>query len=827
MNVQSAADGDPEDTIGGASDRKILKVDTSYSSGDDESSHWSDGKGWKNVAGKYIAMVDFDGSDTELCSDGNIVNLAVAGVNRIGALTGDCSYRITGTGIVLIDSIDIGEGRYLTLGTNTALYTEGSAAVFVLQEDGTYRLINEGITGILDEDYSLEDVRLVVPDGSSLTLSAIGIRSETWTPAGSSQTVTDTTIYPTLIPDDAGYPTHENGNVTVKEYASRLILGNNSTLIVENGGSVMLKGVSRNMGANTTAAEMVIRGSLDVRGIVEGGILDISDGGSLSGSGKVQSSKIKLAAGGSLSEDLLLEGGSLTISNLDLDKEPSVSATVKDSVIYLNGYGITVPELNVRGNTRLVVQSLNFGLNEIGNIDLSPQNRLEILSDEHDYYYAGQWRGTPRRILEDCFLEINGTITGGTVSALAGFVYYTGKKTDVLPLVPDGYASRVLISDIDMESSLNPLNMTQKEAFSRVTASQIPVLKCDVIYSQESDGTPARSWIKNDIATLAPLSKDKKDYTCESFMQAYDLHPEEYDYTSDDYHPAGGYPAVEVIYCNLEHEVYWLGDPETFSADDGVLMIRMLYCSTQGGQGGSSVSHVSTSHTGSGVIGGPGSGSVHVGASAIVYSNGQPVPEEPEEDSNVDNNSDNNSGNGNTDVNTNTKTKTNTNTNTRTDTVVTRKAATKKKTAASVVSAVKAGGFIVTITVREPDAADPAKSGTETQRIWNLAVTRGGAAVTDLAGNAVKAVFRFTVPEAWGDPSQLPEDSLYAVFADENGELTAYSAQYDPYTGEISFETETSGDFVIVLFEYDAEPFTEDFYRALADLEEIRSFISI
>lgn len=121
----------------------------------------------------------------------------------------------------------------------------------------------------------------------------------------------------------------------------------------------------------------------------------------------------------------------------------------------------------------------------------------------------------------------------------------------------------------------------------------------------------------------------------------------------------------------------------------------------------------------------------------------------------------------------------------------------------------------------EQNKADP-----KCPQIYKLAVTNAGVPVTDLRGNPVKATFPFTVPESWGDPAKIANDSLYAVFADEDENLTAYSAEYDPEAGEVSFESEQTGDFVIVQFAYEDEPFTEDFYRALADLEEIRLFLA-
>ena len=66
---------------------------------------------------------------------------------------------------------------------------------------------------------------------------------------------------------------------------------------------------------------------------------------------------------------------------------------------------------------------------------------------------------------------------------------------------------------------------------------------------------------------------------------------------------------------------------------------------------------------------------------------------------------------------------------------------------------------------------------------------------------------------------------LYAVFRDVDGTLTAFAAQYDPDTGILSFSSHISGKFIIVAFAFDGEPFTEDFYLALADLAEIKALL--
>ena len=131
------------------------------------------------------------------------------------------------------------------------------------------------------------------------------------------------------------------------------------------------------------------------------------------------------------------------------------------------------------------------------------------------------------------------------------------------------------------------------------------------------------------------------------------------------------------------------------------------------------------------------------------------------------------------------------------------------------------------ISLVEPETDDLITLDTDIPQIMDLSVTRADVPVTDLAGTTVTATFPFAVPESWGDPAEIADDSLFAVFADENGKLTAYQAQYDPATGEVTFETDQIGEFVIIRFAYEEELFTEDFYSALAELKEVKYFLDV
>ena len=824
-----ASDTGLKSAAGSSSPESIKIGDTTFSSDGDESSHWSDGKGWKNVAGQYVAMVDFDGSDAEISADGGVVTLAVAGVNRIGTLKGNCSFRIAGTGIVLIDKIEIEDGNTITLHPNSSVYKEGSAAVFVKQEeDGSYLLINGDVTGILDDRYTLDDVELVVPDGSTLEVGVLAARTELWD--NEDGEVTDVTLYTTNLPSDANQPVHWGGIVDIEGYIGSVVLGKNSSLTIDKGASVQLKKIQA--GLSYFEAELVVEGALNVLGVLEGGFTSINNGGSVTGDGTVRTANIDLNPGGTISKNTLLEYSGLSIIG---NNRSIVPPRLKDSIIYLKGSRINIPELTVSGKSRIGLRTTEdlsyYDACRIGDITLSPGSVLEILCNDHPYVTDSNLES---RYVEDGYLEIYGSIVGGAVNVLGGFVEYTGSNADNLPSVPYGYASRVYINGIDMISSEFPLNMTDKDAASRFKRDTIPVMKLDILDALdpnkdlEDEFIPnqflAREWKVLQYEDLAPLDRDTDDtYTCESFMEAYNLKGH------SSY--ATFYSAVEIIDSQLQRRLYFFDDPMDFNINNAI-MIRILDCTGQGGQGGATVTHTSSSITGSGVIGGPGSGSVKAGNGKVVYGKASyiepdpdPVPDPdpaPEPDKKENEGENNNSSNNN---NNNSNNSNNNNSNSNTDN---KKESNNKVIRTNTVkaSAGNAAELIVTVSLNETSTEAASEVNTEAPQIWHLDVTYAGTPVTDLNGNSVRASFPFTVPESWGDPAGIAGNNLYAVFADENDTLTAYNAQYDTGTGEISFEAEQTGDFVIVQFKYEDEPFTEDFYRELAETEEIKAFLA-
>ena len=787
-----SADINTKSALSSSSSGQIHIGEASFSSEDDESSHWSEGKGWKNVAGKYVAMVDYDGSAAEVSADGGVVTLAVAGVNRIRKLTGNCSYQISGTGIVLIDSIEIEDGNTVTLHPDSAIYNEGSAAVFLKQGD-SYVLINGGITGILDEVYELDNVNLVLPKDSSLTISVAGVRTETWDDEEGIKE--DVTFYLTDLPSDADDPVHYNGRVEITEYIGNVVLGKNSTLTVNEGASVQMKKIST--GFKSIEAELIVQGVLNVLGIVEGGLIDINNNGSVTGTGTIRSAEVDLAAEGTISSKLLLDKSGLTIKGDGTFTPP----TLKDSIIYLKGSNITISELNASGVSRIGVNTNNStsytNKYKIGDITISSGGSLEIVCNDHSYgddLYS--------RLFEDSNLEINGKIAGGPVYVLGGGVRYTGDQSDILPVVPLGYASRVFVDSINTDFSLYPLNMTAEKAAKLAESNKIPFSRLTVLDSLISEGILGRAWIVSDIHLLDPIDRvENQEFTCASFLEHCGMTGES--------NPQMYFTAVEVIHSDLKRDLFYLGDGAMFDLNDAI-SVRVLDCIGRGGQGGSAATHTNASFTGNGVIGGTGSGSVQAGNGTVVFGKASYIEPDPTPSPDPDND---NTG------------------NTSTDSKSSKAAVSdikklKTNTGNAFVSSASTGSLVVTVSPVVQNAEEQNKADPKIPQIYKLAVTNAGVPVTDLSGNPVKVSFPFTIPESWGNPEKIANGSLYAVFADEDEKLTAYSAAYDAETGEVSFESEQTGDFVIVQFAYEDDPFTEDFYRLLADLAEIRLFLA-
>ena len=126
-------------------------------------------------------MVNYNGSGESLSSEDSDINIVAAGLNQLGSIIADGDVNVTGTGILLVDQIQVAEGCGFYLHPIEGMYDSGSVAVFLLTSpadsqsgaNAVYTLINGAVPGILDEEYVLPaGIDLVLPDGSSLILQS-------------------------------------------------------------------------------------------------------------------------------------------------------------------------------------------------------------------------------------------------------------------------------------------------------------------------------------------------------------------------------------------------------------------------------------------------------------------------------------------------------------------------------------------------------------------------------------------------------------------------------------------------------------------------------
>ena len=103
----------------------------------------------------------------------------------------------------------------------------------------------------------------------------------------------------------------------------------------------------------------------------------------------------------------------------------------------------------------------------------------------------------------------------------------------------------------------------------------------------------------------------------------------------------------------------------------------------------------------------------------------------------------------------------------------------------------------------------------ESGRYYKVNIYYGGREIID-PGQKVTARMRFTLPADWD------ADSIFAVFRNANGKLTAFKAVYDAETGTLRFDTNLTGTFALVYFPFDGKLYSQAFYDALAELEIIQ-----
>ena len=217
----------------------------------------SSGSGWtyEKDSGRIVLRDYTDSAD--ITSDGTGVDIVSTGLNRIGTLSCDGDINVIGTGILLIDKVELAEGCSFNLLPLKDYYGEdgGSVAVFLKQDDESYMLINGTVKGIVDENYKIEDVKLVLPENSYLELQALGVVVET-----------DEDGNETIIRDYSGFSEEELKAAAIRYYIANLKVND---LTVKKGATIKLNRVS-----DVIISSLKVVGSLVNDGVINGGLVD-------------------------------------------------------------------------------------------------------------------------------------------------------------------------------------------------------------------------------------------------------------------------------------------------------------------------------------------------------------------------------------------------------------------------------------------------------------------------------------------------------------------------------------------------------------------------
>ncbi|MBO5496705.1 MAG: hypothetical protein J5967_04815 [Oscillospiraceae bacterium] len=768
----------------------------------------SGGSGWSyDAQDNSVVLINYDGSTQSITTTASDVTIKAAGLNRLEKLSVDGDIHLIGTGILLVDEIEMAEGKSFDLQPNKEIYGEngGSVAVFLKQEDGSYRLINGSIvSGILDEEYTLPaGVTLVVPDGSELRLQSLAV-GELLAEGAPVQveysTVGETEAERPLLATqterrDAGL---DPGTVEFWSTAAQLTIPETAKLIVENAAKLVLSQIYE-LHSGTLVSKMTVAGSLELDGTVSGGVVVLERGNVLSGNGVIQNAEINAHAS-------------------------QTGITASDSKIIL-GDKTETGTLALSGQNEI-----QFGGNaEVGTLELNQGGvsaaSFETLDEDGNQstLHVDTISGSGAITYQNGNIEIGTNSSGGKVTETftTGGIIVRNAGTDQEELFVVGPSGPILVSGSGAEFSNGYYSF--------------PLVKVFVGGSRNVDGSITES--------VSPNGEDA-EIMCSFGAGSTTISLNELRSTLLPTVGIGKW--IEIYYADdsgkLQRRILTDKDQlegETMDASCISLIRTVAESYVTNGSGGGSSTSTNTSFTGSGVLG-AGAGSVKGGKSTSILSgtgitnptptnNGENNPGgNPGSNTGGNNTGGNNTGGNNTGGDNTSGNNTGGN-NTGGD-----------NTGGDNTGGNNTGGENTGST--DPDdngengAGKTDESGTNTQnggteepgtamRIWVdrknpkeayvLHAEKDGVAYSETA-DSIQVRMSFTpAPEMTGH-------KLYVVFLDRNGKPQAFAAHYDKESKELVFETELLGKFTVVAFDFSGKEFSPEFYTALAKLEEVK-----
>lgn len=705
----------------------------------DNASEWSGNSGWRNDPDNgYIVFVNYDGSGTSLTTGDVEVTLAMSGLNRLKKISAGQTVNIIGTGILLLDSIEMAAGAELNVQPDTDIHTTGSVAVFLKQTDGTYLLINgPDVSGILDESYTIPaGTHLVVPSDSTLDLTVIAVKTEEYIDEnGSLQR--DTAYYVNKVDDSLRTPAH-GGTVSLELTSGQLMIPASSSLTIGQNGTVDLH--SLNITTEKYMAKLSVEGSLVLDGTVNDGSIEIGNGGVLAGSGTMKNGTVYLNAVPETSDQIVYENDLIYLTGITQGRK--LNPILSDSILVLYAAPADLGNVTVSGGSG------------IGFMNGISADRIDIAEGSNLFLAPVGEYG------EDVVMTLKGSLSGGTLK-------FTGGRFITDPNIE-------ITSDIQYDSVI------VFDDTEQLTVSDWPAVLNE---------TYAAAVLENSPDTVRLLYAEIERYNRHEgyFFMAVVEGPAEYEISrgedgsvsAEDVMIAAGVPEEDRkrIYVEafsydeengLSYTVYRYGDMIDLT-NTFLLRVNDVY-NVEDSLGGSTETSTNTAFTGTGKLGN-NTGTLTGGTATMIWQGtGRSEPDfgnkdkdkekKPEQKDDETSSGDDYSGQ-----------------------VIPYE---EETAAAPVTQPVRPQ---TAPAVRQPDDKLSASVTAGRNGQYTLSVYQGGRQIDDLKGTAVTAEVRF--------PEGVTENTeCYAVF-DQDGRDLWIPAVYDPDRNILSFETDLTGTFRI------------------------------
>ena len=750
-------------------------------------------------------LINHDGTE-DLQSEGDITVMA-AGLNHVHSVSGSGTATVYGTGILLIDYID--DDLKLALKPLEGMGYEGiengqavGAAVFLWDEEAeSYVLSNKGVLGILDEDYSLDKnnlknakgYRFVIPSDEALLLCGTGAEP-IYDDDGN---ITDVHYYHGT---NHGYkPTSSENFNNIVEYTCTLTIGNGAELVVESHeskhGSVIIQNL-KSLGP-----------ILDTHDGCRHPELIISNGGTLTLEGSFgtvcgeqwwyegdeehrrSAGTVTIQPGATLTGDGYIRDIS-EIRFMDPEAVKDCDVMLNADHFYLNGSG-TYTDLEIANSVIHLGQDTTLSGVEI--LDTTGTTCIVLRGGETLDIARVEGINVSLRILSDDPVTVTGNMEGiGFITFDSGtFIFADGMaKNDVTfyyggAIICD-YAGVLKEEDENLAMfHVNPDEMSpahdngdmipvsgayMTEHYEKGKASYFDInqLGDDTSIQALYDENLILPNYDNGSGLKELIGAYKTQFGLDSVTDGMLIHVQILRMNEDGTISFDNYRMNSDGTYSLEGDYAEEHKKSELNAHNAIAVRILFYSATSYVEPATPATHTSTTFTGSGILGGYKPGSSDNG--------------------NGNGNGDNGNGNGNG------------STDGSSDDIEDDK---EHESSAAV------------LTDGTPNASFWVEQKTDAGH-FELHASDGAETLREFGGQV-------TVVMHFDPPKKAASKTYYAVFRNADG-TTAIRASYSLLKSELRFEADRLGEFIIVAFDFDGVEFSYEFYKALAQLEELKGF---